>query len=128
MKKSKQGGVFSGLTKNSFLLALTSLFSDISSEMLYPVLPVFLTQTLRASGGIVGIVEGIAEATKNIVQGFSGWLSDRWQKRKAIALFGYILSALAKPFTGLAVTWPWVLGARFLIAWARPQGLRHAMH
>jgi MFS family permease len=113
MKKSKQGGVFSGLTKNSFLLALTSLFSDISSEMLYPVLPVFLTQTLRASGGIVGIVEGIAEATKNIVQGFSGWLSDRWQKRKAIALFGYILSALAKPFTGLAVTWPWVLGARF---------------
>jgi MFS family permease len=113
MKKSKQGGVFSGLTKNSFLLALTSLFSDISSEMLYPVLPVFLTQTLRASGGIVGIVEGVAEATKNIVQGFSGWLSDKWQKRKTIALFGYILSALAKPFTGLAVTWPWVLGARF---------------
>lgn len=104
---------FSGLTKNSFLLALTSLFSDISSEMLYPVLPIFLTQTLKASGGIVGIVEGVAEATQNIVQGFSGWLSDKWQKRKGIALFGYILSAVAKPFTGLAGSWPWVLGTRF---------------
>ena len=113
MKSDKRKKYFIGLTKNTFLLALTSLFSDISSEMLYPVLPVFLTQTLHASGGIVGLIEGIAEATQNLVQGFSGWLSDKWQKRKGIALFGYALSAVAKPFTGLAAAWPWVLGTRF---------------
>lgn len=112
-KNGKKGRFFSGLTRNSFLLALTSLFADISSEMLYPVLPIFLTQTLKASGGIVGIIEGVAVATQNLVQGFSGWLSDKWQNRKGIAVFGYLLSALAKPFTGLAMAWPWVLGTRF---------------
>jgi len=66
-----------------------SLFADISSEMLYPILPIFLTQLLYASGSVVGVVEGIAGATQNIVQGFSGWLSDRLQKRKALALIGY---------------------------------------
>ena len=113
MKIDKREKYFTGLTRNTFLLALTSLFADISSEMLYPVLPVFLTQTLHASGGIVGLIEGIAVATQNLVQGFSGWLSDKWQKRKGIALFGYALSAVAKPFTGLAAAWPWVLGTRF---------------
>ena len=63
---------FSGLSRNTFLLALSSLFSDISTEMLYPVLPVFMTQTLKASGSIVGLVDGCAQATQNIVQGFSG--------------------------------------------------------
>src|SRR6185503_16118071 len=57
-----------GLTPNTFLLALSSLFADVSTEMLYPVLPIFLTQTLGASASIVGIVEGIATATQNIVQ------------------------------------------------------------
>lgn len=113
MNKSKQNGFFPGLTRNTFLLALTSLFADISSEMLYPILPIFLTQTLQTGGGIVGIVEGVATATQNLVQGFSGWLSDKWQNRKGIAVFGYVLSAIAKPFTGLAVTWHWVLGTRF---------------
>jgi MFS family permease len=104
---------FSGLTKNTFLLALTSLFADISSEMLYPILPIFLTQNLKASGSVVGIIEGIAETTQNLVQGFSGWLSDKWQKRKGIAVFGYVLAALSKPLMGLATGWPMVLGARF---------------
>ncbi|HET7117232.1 MAG TPA: MFS transporter [Hanamia sp.] len=105
---------FSGLTKNTFLLALTSLFADISSEMIYPVLPVFLTQNLKAGGSIVGIVEGVAEATKNMVQGFSGSLSDKWQKRKGMALFGYTLSAISKPLMGFATGWPLVLGSRFM--------------
>jgi MFS family permease len=104
---------FSGLTKNSLLLAFASLFSDISTEMLYPILPVYLTQYLKASGSIVGIIDGIATATQNIVQGFSGFLSDKWQRRKPIALFGYILSAISKPFMGLANTWPGVFAARF---------------
>ena len=71
---------FSGLSKNTFLLAFGSLFADISTEMLYPVLPIFMTQTLNASGSVVGLVEGIAQATQNIVQGFSGTLSDKLQK------------------------------------------------
>jgi hypothetical protein len=65
---------FRGLTKNSILLAFASLFSDISTEMLYPVLPMYLTDYLRANGSIVGLIEGIAQATQNIIQGFSGWL------------------------------------------------------
>ena len=95
-------GYFAGLSRNTFLLAAASLFADISTEMLYPVLPVFLTQTLRASGSIVGLVDGFAQATQNIVQGFSGTLSDKLQKRKSVALAGYLLAAIAKPLMGLA--------------------------
>jgi MFS family permease len=82
--------------------------------MLYPVLPIFLTQTLHASGSVVGLVEGVAQATQNIVQGFSGWLSDKLQKRKSLALAGYLLSAVAKPLMGLATAWLGVIGRRFL--------------
>src|SRR5689334_2975708 len=113
MLKSFFEKYFSGLTKNSILLAFASLFSDISTEMLYPILPVYLTQYLKANGSIVGIIEGIAQATQNIVQGFSGWLSDKLQRRKPIALVGYFLSAVSKPFIGLANTWRVVLAARF---------------
>ena len=105
---------FAGVSRNTVLLAFTSLFADISTEMLYPVLPIFLTQTLHASGSVVGLVEGIAQATQNIVQGISGWLSDKLQKRKSLALAGYLLSALTKPLIGFATAWQGVLGARFL--------------
>ena len=105
---------FAGLSRNTFLLASASLFADISSEMLYPILPIFLTQTLKASGSVVGLVEGVAEATQNIVQGFSGSLSDRLQRRKPIALVGYLLAAVAKPLMGVATAWQGVLGGRFL--------------
>jgi MFS family permease len=105
---------FGGLSRNIFLLAASSLFADISTEMLYPILPIFLTQTLHADGSVVGLVEGVAQATQNIVQGFSGWLSDKTQKRKSIALVGYTIAAIAKPLTGLATAWPAVLGVRFL--------------
>ena len=105
---------FSGLSRNTFLLALASLFADISTEMLYPVLPIFLTQILNASGSVVGLVEGIAGATQNIVQGLSGFLSDRLQRRKSIALAGYFLTAIAKPLIGLSTVWQGVLGARVL--------------
>ena len=104
---------FAGLSRNTFLLATASLFSDISSEMLYPILPVFLTQVLGAGGSVVGLVEGVAETTQNVVQGFSGSLSDRLQRRKPIALAGYLLSALSKPLMGTASAWQGVSGARF---------------
>jgi MFS family permease len=105
---------FSGLSKSTFLLACSSLFADISTEMLYPVLPVFLTQTLHASGSAVGLIDGVAQATQNIVQGFSGWLSDRLQKRKSIALAGYLLAAVSKPLMGLSTSWQEVFAARVL--------------
>lgn len=105
---------FAGLSRNTFLLALASLFGDISTEMLYPVLPIFLTQTLNATGSIVGLVDGFAQATQNIVQGFSGALSDKLQKRKSIALAGYFLSAVAKPLMGLSMVWQGLFGARLL--------------
>ena len=105
---------FAGLSRNTYLLAAASLFADISTEMLYPVLPVFLTQTLKASGSIVGLVDGFAQAAQNIVQGFSGALSDKIQKRKPVALFGYLLAAIAKPLMGFSTVWPELFGARLL--------------
>ena len=106
-------GWFTGLTRNTVFLALASLFSDTSTEMVYPLLPLFLTQTLGAGGAAVGLVEGVAEGIQNIFQGVSGSLADRTQRRKPIALAGFALSAVAKPLIGLAAAWPGVLGARF---------------
>ena len=114
MARSVTKQYFAGLSRNIFLLAFASLFADISTEMLYPVLPVFLTQTLKATGSIVGLIDGFAQATQNIVQGFSGALSDRLQKRKSIALAGYLLAAIAKPLMGLSTVWQGVFGARLL--------------
>lgn len=105
---------FAGLSRNTLLLAAASFFADTSTEMLYPVLPSFLTQTLKANGSIVGLVDGIAQATQNIVQGFSGALSDRLQRRKPIALVGYFLAAIAKPLMGRATVWQELFGGRLL--------------
>src|SRR3954471_538854 len=91
---------FAGLTRDTGLLALSSLFADISTEMLYPVLPVFLTQVLGAGGAAVGVIEGFALATQNIVQGFSGSPPAPRRRRKPIALAGYALAAIAKPLMG----------------------------
>src|SRR5579863_7296837 len=101
-----------GISRNTVFLAFASLFADISSEMLYPILPIFLTQVLHGSGSVVGLVEGIAEITQNRVQGFSGWLSDKLRKRKGLALVGYFVSALGKPLMGVAGAWTGVLGGR----------------
>jgi MFS family permease len=103
---------FDGVTKNSVLLAFASLFGDISTEMLYPIMPIYLTQYLHVSGSIVGLIDGLALATQNIVQGLSGYLSDRWHRRKPIALCGYFLSAISKPMMGLSLYWPYFFAAR----------------
>jgi len=107
-------GYFNGLSRNTFLLALSSLFADISTEMIVPVLPIFLTQTLKVSASAVGLIEGMAGAAQNITQGLSGSLSDKLQKRKSIALVGYLLAAIGKPLMGLASIWQGVLGGRLL--------------
>ena len=115
MEQTKAVGkrYFRGLNKDVFILACASLFSDISTEMLYPVLPVYLTEYLKASGSTLGIIEGSAEAIQNAIQGVSGYWSDKLRRRKSLAVIGYLLSAISKPFIGIATTWPAAWSARF---------------
>jgi MFS family permease len=94
-------------------LGLTSLFMDFSSEMIHGLLPVFLVLNLGASTAMLGLVEGIAEATAQITRVFSGWLSDTLRRRKALAVAGYGLAAATKPLFPLATSVATVLIARF---------------
>ena len=82
--------------------------------MVYPIVPIFLTSLLGVPIAIVGIIEGIAESTASILKVFSGWLSDRFQKRKLFAVSGYSLSTFSKVILGLSYIWPFVLVARFI--------------
>jgi MFS family permease len=100
------------LPRNVVLLAFSSFCADVSTEMLYPVLPIFLTRDLGAPASVVGIVEGAAEATQNLAQGLSGWHADRIRRNMPVALVGYSVAAVAKPLIGLATTWPMVLAGR----------------
>jgi MFS family permease len=94
-------------------LGFVSLFMDISSEMIHGLLPVFLTSVLGASTEMVGLIEGVGEATASISKLFSGWVSDKLGKRKALTVIGYGLGALSKPLFALALTSSLVLAARF---------------
>ena len=94
-------------------LGFVSLFMDISSEMIHGLLPVFLTSVLGASTEMVGLIEGVGEATASISKLFSGWVSDKLGRRKALTVIGYGLGALSKPLFALASTSSLVLAARF---------------
>ena len=96
-----------------WVLGGVSLLMDISSEMIHSLLPLFMVSSLGASALMVGLVEGVAEATALIVKVFSGALSDYLGKRKALAVIGYALGAFTKPFFAMATSVGWVLGARF---------------
>jgi MFS family permease len=103
-----------GFHRNIFFLGLVSLFTDVSSEMIYPLLPVFLTSALGVGTTFVGLVEGVAETTASFLKLLSGWVSDRRKKRKSLVVFGYTLSTLARPLVGAATTGGHVLLIRFL--------------
>ena len=102
------------IPRTVWALGFVSMFMDISSEMVHSLLPIFLVTTLGASAAVLGLIEGIAEATASITKMFSGWLSDRWAKRKLLTVIGYGLAAITKPVFPLAVTPFEVLGARFV--------------
>jgi len=104
---------FLGLSRNVRNLGWVSLFNDISSEMIYPLLPLFLTQVLGASVIFVGLIEGIAESVSSFLKLFSGWFSDRFQKRKGIIFFGYSLASFTRPIMGLTTSAYHVLFLRF---------------
>ena len=103
-----------GISKNVFVLGLVSFFNDVASEMIYPIVPIFLTSVLGAPVAIVGLIEGIAESTASILKVVSGWLSDKFQKRKPFVVAGYSFSAISKILLSLAFSWPFVLIARFI--------------
>jgi MFS family permease len=101
------------ISKNVFFLSLTSFFNDVSSEIIYPLLPTFLISTLHSSVTFLGLIEGIAESTASILKLFSGYFSDKLNKRKIIAAIGYTISSLTRPLIATA-TYPFhVLLARF---------------
>jgi len=94
------------------LLGFTSLFTDVGTEMIFPLLPVFLTETLRAGPAYLGLVEGAADTVSSLLKLASGVIADRTERRKPLVLFGYGLASLARPFVALA-TRPWhVLAVR----------------
>ena len=103
----------SRLHRTVWTLGFVSLFMDVSSEMVHALLPIFLTGTLGASLLLVGLIEGIGEATASIVKVFSGYASDRFRRRKALILLGYGLGAVSKPLFAIAGAPTLVLAARF---------------
>ena len=95
------------------VLGWVSFLSDVASDMIYPLLPAFLTKTLAAGPAAVGLIEGVAEATASIMKMVSGWWSDRARSRKPLVVAGYALAAAARPLVGLATSWAQVLAIRF---------------
>ncbi len=93
-------------------LGYVSFFGDLASEMLYPITPIFLTTVVGAPPQVLGLIEGVADATSACLQWFSGRLSDRWKKRKPFIVLGYFFSALSRPLIGLSTHWGHVLLAR----------------
>lgn len=102
------------MKRNVFWLGLVSMFNDLASEMIYPVVPLFLTTTLGAPMAVVGLIEGAAESTASLLKVFSGWFSDWLGKRKPLAVFGYAFSTLSRLILAAACGWPMVLAGRFV--------------
>jgi len=102
-----------GLNPNVFFLGLVSFLTDVSSEMIFTLLPLFLLNVLGVATTVIGLIEGVADATASLFRILSGWLSDRLGKRKGLTILGYGLSTAVKPLMYIASTWGMVLGVRF---------------
>ena len=105
--------MFSGISGNVLILGLVSFLTDVSSEMIYPLLPLFLTSVLGAGPAFLGLIEGIAESTASLLKLISGVISDRVSGRKSLVLAGYAVSAIARPLVAAAATPAQVLFIRF---------------
>ena len=110
---SQQRTSVKDLPRNVWAVGLTSFFMDVSSEMVINIVPLFLANVLGIQTSIIGVIEGVAEATASILKLFSGWLSDKMGGRKWLAVAGYGLSALSKPFFYFADTWETIAGVRW---------------
>ena len=114
LSPSKLRKSVSGLSRNVILLGVTSFFADVSSEMIYPLIPVFLTSTLGAPVSVVGLIEGVAESTASLSKPVAGWFSDRAGRRLPFVVSGYSLGTAGKLLLAAATAWPVVLLARFV--------------
>ena len=103
-----------GLDRNVFFAGVSSFFMDVSSEMVYSLVPIFLSSVLGINKSLIGVIEGIAETTASLLKMFSGWLSDRLGRRKPLMVFGYGVSTLSRPLLAVAGGWGMVLGSRFV--------------
>ena len=108
----RQGKIL-GLHSNIFFLGIVSLLTDVSSEMIFTLVPLFLSNVLKTPFTIIGLVGGLSESIDAIFRIFSGWISDKVGKRKPLTVLGYSISTVAKPFMYLATSWGAVLGIRF---------------
>ena len=101
------------LSRPVWMLGWVSFFTDMASEMVYPLLPIFLTQVLGAGAMSLGVIEGVAEAANSGLKILSGWLADRWRSPKKLVLGGYGLASAVRPLIAIATAWPQVLAIRF---------------
>ncbi len=111
--RSRIPAAFRNLPRTVVALGFVSFFTDLSSEMIYPLLPLFLVDVLGAGAVALGTIEGIAESTAALLKVVSGWWTDRSRRRKPLVVGGYSLSGLVRPLIGLAGTWPVVVLLRF---------------
>jgi len=105
---------FLGVSRNVFFLGVVSFLTDVSTEMIFTLVPLFLLNVLRVGTPVIGLIEGVAEGTASLLKVLSGWLSDRLGRRKGLAVFGYSVSTLAKPFLYFATIWGVVAAVRFV--------------
>jgi MFS family permease len=103
---------YRGLPRNVFAIGLVSLLNDASSEIIYPLLPIFLASSLGASARAIGTIEGLAESISSLLKLFAGYLSDRLEKRKLLVVAGYSVASIARPLLAFAQTWTQVLAIR----------------
>jgi len=109
-----RASLFSGISRNVFVLGLTSFLTDFSTELYYPLLPIFLTKVIGTGVMFVGVIEGVAESTASLLKLVSGWLSDRLNRRKALVIGGYTLSGLTRPIIAISTMGWHVLAARLI--------------
>ncbi len=100
--------------RNVFFTGLVSFFMDLSSEMIYPLVPLFLSSVLGVNRTVIGLIEGLAESTASLLKVFSGWFSDSIRKRKILMIIGYGISTISRPVLALSAVWGHVLAFRFV--------------
>ncbi|MGZ4922730.1 MAG: MFS transporter [Halobacteriota archaeon] len=113
-KRLHKDGLVFGVSTNVLVLGIVSLFADMSTEMVYPLVPLFLVSALGATFIDVGLIEGVAESAASIMKLVSGYFSDRFGKRKFLVSSGYAIAAIAKPLLAFTTAWQQVLAIRFL--------------
>ncbi len=113
MENTKPKSSLQSLPRNIWAVTFASFFTDISSEMIFNLVPLYLANVLGVGTAIIGLIDGIAETTASLMKVYTGSLSDKLGQRKWLAVAGYALSTISKPFLFIATTWEAVLGVRF---------------